>query len=156
MSAVTGVGRPAELDSWLVLLGLEAALHAGTALRSMEDDLLGDRATPSPLLHRRFRFYAEQVLNGIPQKVRPGDVFLATEQVQVVIAHDYASSSHRASYALAAEDLIRAVRAVLTRTEISGLAAPTIRSCKRALRGHTIEHTLAVDLAYHITLPVAE
>ena len=53
MSAVAGVGRPAELDSWQVYLAVEAALHAGSPLRSMDDDLLGDRTTPSPITASR-------------------------------------------------------------------------------------------------------
>jgi hypothetical protein len=156
VTAVAGVGRPTELDPWLVLLGIEAALHAGTALRSMDDELLGDRNAPQPILHRRFRFYADQVLNSIPQKVRPGDVLLATEQVSVVIVHDLDPGAHRASYALAAEDLIRAVRALLTRSELSGLGQPTVKGVRRRRQGTTIEHAIALEVQYHVTLPAAE
>jgi len=156
VSAVAGVGRPTELDPWLVLLGIEAALHNGTGLRSRDDELLGDRNTPQPILHRRFRFYADQVLGSIPQKARPGDVLLAVEKVQVVLAHDYEPGAHRASYALAAEDLIRAVRALLTRTELSGLGQPTVTGVRRQRRGTTIEHTIALEVQYHVTLPAAE
>lgn len=148
--------RLTELDPWLVLLGIEAALHNGTALRSMDDELLGDRNVPSSILHRRFRFYADQVLNQIPQKVRPGDVFLATEKVAVVIVHDYDPGAHRASYALASEDVVRALRALLTRSELSGLGQPAVTGVRRVRRGQTIEHTIALEVQYHITLPAAE
>jgi hypothetical protein len=156
VSAVTGVGRPTELDPWLVLLAVEAALHNGTGLRSMDDELLGDRNAPQPIQHRRFRFYADQLLGDIPQKARPGDVLLATEKVQIVVVHDYNPGSHRASYALASEDLIRAIRALLTRTELSGLGQPTLKGVRRARRGTTIEHAIALEVQYHITLPAAE
>jgi hypothetical protein len=156
VSAVTGVGRPTELDPWLVLLGVEAALHAGTGLRSMDDELLGDRNVPAPIQHRRFRFYADQILGSIPQKARPGDVLLAVEKVQVVIVHDLEPGAHRASYALASEDVVRAVRALLTRTELSGLGQPTVTGVRRQRRGTTIEHTVALEVQYHITLPAAE
>jgi hypothetical protein len=156
VSAVAGVGRPTELDPWLVLLAVEAALHAGTGLRSMDDELLGDRNVPAPIQHRRFRFYADQILGSIPQKARPGDVLLAVEKVQVVIVHDLDPGSHRASYALASEDVVRALRALLTRTELSGLGQPTVTGVRRQRRGTTIEHTIALEVQYHLTLPAAE
>lgn len=148
------VGAPTELNPWLVYVRVRDAIQAATALRG-SDELLGNRTTPSPLLHRRFRLDPQRLDFKPPSRARPGDVVLVTETVTIVLSHDLDQNAAESSYQLAALDFVDLIRAVLTRTEISTLGAPVAGS--RVIRqvGHTIEQQLALELSYHITLPEA-
>jgi hypothetical protein len=148
------VGDPTELDPWLVYSRLSDAIERGTSLRASVH-LLGDRSAPTPLLHRHFRLNPERVDFTPPSRARPGDVVLLTERVVVVLSHDRDPNQAQASYQLAAQDWIALLRAVLTRTEISGLAQPLGGGLVRRIVGSVIEQQLALNLQYHVTLPEA-
>lgn len=148
------VGDPTELDPWLVYTRLSDAIERGTSLRASQH-LLGDRSSPTPLLHRCFRLNPERVDFTPPSRARPGDVVLLTERVIVVLSHDRDPNQAQASYQLASQDWIALLRAVLTRSEISGLAQPLGGGLVRRIVGSVIEQQLALNLQYHVTLPEA-
>jgi hypothetical protein len=143
-----------EFSPWLAYDAVVRAIQASTELRAM-DELLGDRTTPSPLLHRRFRLNPDRLDFDPVSKARPGDVVLVTERVTILLAHDLNHNARAASYELACSDWVELLRAVLTRTEISGLAQPLSGALVRRQVGHTIEQSFVLSLQYHITLPEA-
>lgn len=149
------VGQPTELDPWLVYTRLVDGLHAGTGLR-VSDQLLGDRSTPAPLLHRQFRLNPERIDFLPSTKARPGDVVMLTERVSIVMSHDLDPGAALASYQLASRDWVAVLRAVLTRVEISGLAQPLGGGLIRRKVGHVLEQQFALSLQYHVTLPEAQ
>lgn len=150
---VIGVGDPTELDPDLVYEAVAAALAATTELVNVDD--LGDTATPGALLHRSFRYETGDILSTPPSRAAPGDIIMVTERIAVVLSHDLDPNARRSSLRLAAHDFRSALVALLTRTEISGLAQPLFRGCTRRQVGTRYEHKINLDLQYEYTLPEA-
>lgn len=143
------------MDPWVLYERLVEGIQAGTSLR-VAAEILGDRTTPSPLLHQSFRLNPDRLEFTPPSKARPGDVVMVTETVNVVLSHDIDPNQALASYQLASRDWVALLRAVLTRKAISGLAQPLGGALVRRRVGHSLEQQLAVRLQYHITLPEAQ
>lgn len=143
---------PTELDPYRVYTRVREALEHATDLRAAADSLVGGRTLPSTLTHRKFRI--EPKSGGLSGRGRPGDSIQVKEQVAILLHHDIGAKPE-SSYEIASRDLILAIRALLTRTELSGLGQPTITGWvwRRAV-GH-IEGEIALALQYDITLPAA-
>lgn len=142
-----------ELAPYTVLTTLSAAIVATTGLRSVEE-LAEDRTTPSPLLHRSFRLDPGDM--DFEGKGRPGDVQLVRETVTIVLTHDSDPGQKLGSYQLASADLVGLLRAVLTRSEFSGLGQPKPVRVRRRRVGHQLEQAVTITASYHFTLPAAE
>lgn len=150
---MSGVGQPTELEPDL-LYDAVSRVVTSTGLRVL-DELLGDTTAPSPLLHRAVRIDAAQ-MDATGTRARPGGELGLRERMSLVLTHEYDPNAHRASYALASQDLRALLCAVLTRAQISGLASPVFVGRAIRLVGHRIEQVVSFTFSYEITLPEAE
>lgn len=148
------VGEPAEFSPWLAYVKVKEALEAGTLMHAA-GELLGDRSSPEPLLHRQFRLDPQSFDFTPKSKARPGDVVMVTDVVTVWLTHDYVRERAEACWAEACSDFVAALRALLTRVEVSKLAEPKGGRVVRRRVGGFIEQAFALSLTYHITLPEA-
>lgn len=141
-----------ELGPYDVMEKVGDAIVAATEL-TLLDQLLGDKSTPSPELHRAVRV---DVLGATPfGDAAPDDAIGQRLDLAVLLFHAFDTNAHRASYKVASQDLVATIRAVLTRTELSGLGQPAIGRWTVRRVGHTIETTLPLQVQHHVTLPEA-
>ena len=143
---------PSELDPFLLYARVAAAIEAATSLRQMPDDLVGGREQPTQIVDRYFRI-EPRGMTFPTAKRRPGDECPVTEQVAVLLHHDLQVDFARSTYQVASADFIALLVAVLTRTEISGLAEPIPVQRILRLRSQSIEQDLVLNLTYSIALP---
>lgn len=143
---------PTELDPWRVYTRVRAALELATELRAAADSLVGGRTLPSTLAHRKFRI--EPQGGSLSGRARPGDSVMVRERLRVVIHHDI-SAVAEGSYEVASRDLVAALRALLTRTELSGLGQPSTPTWVQRRSTKHIETDVDLVVQYDITLPEA-
>lgn len=147
-------GAPTEMSPWLVYERVRSALEIATGMQAAEV-LLGNRTSPEPLLHRQFRLEPASLAFTPPSRARPGDSVAMTEEVTVWLSHEVPPGNAKAAYHEATLDFLRAVRALLTRKEVSRLAAPKAGRLIRRQVGGVLEQAFVVSLSYFITLPEA-
>jgi hypothetical protein len=147
-------GDPTELDADLLYDAVVRGIRAGTTLHVLDENMLEDRTAPSPNLHRSVRIDPAQMAP-TGTRARPGGELGLLERLVLTLTHDYSPGAHRASHALAAQDLRELLRAVLTRTEISGLASPDFAGRTIRRSGHQLEQLVTFTFSYEIELPAA-